>query len=733
MFKPRPAQAEILAYTHGRMGISAVPGSGKTHTLSRLAADLIIAGRLDDNQEILVVTMVNSAVQVFSRRIAEFVTEAGLLPDIGYRVRTLHGLAHDIIRERPSLVGLPERFTIIAEREATSLLERSCMDWLDAHREFRQHFSKQLDDSSNVSNQDWQKLVISIAGAFIRQAKDEELEPDDVEERLQSLGDCPYLVQLGVDIYRDYRKKLAYRSGVDFDDLIRLANKAIHSDRDYLLRLQQRFPYILEDEAQDSSRLQQCILETLTGLDGNWVRVGDPNQAIYETFTTASPEHLRAFLTQPDVLSLTLPNSGRSTLSIIKLANHLIQWASTEHPVTELRRALTYPLIEPTPPGDPQPNPPDIPNSIFFSKTSYSPDEEIDILVKSIERWLPLHSEETIAVLTPSNERGEKVAEALEARGIPCLELLRFTQPMREATGQLTAILDSLSNPTDARRLARVLISLPDGDLPPALAAADQLRKCSHLEDFLNPRPGSDWLQAIQSDLPVDALPILEVLRNRFNRWHAATALPIDQLILTIALDIYSQPGDLAFCHRVAMVLGQTADGHPGEDLGFFASELKDILRQQRGIFNASEDESQFDPSAHKGVVVIATMHKAKGLEWDRVYLLSVNSYDFPSGQDGDSYRSERYFVRDNLNLEAEALAQLRAIVHQDEKALHSPLGYASSIDRFAVASERLRLFYVAITRARKELVVMTNTGRNKDKPPALAFTVLRDFWESNP
>ena len=52
-------------------------------------------------------------------------------------------------------------------------------------------------------------------------------------------------------------------------------------------------------------------------------------------------------------------------------------------------------------------------------------------------------------------------------------------------------------------------------------------------------------------------------------------------------------------------------------------------------------------------------MHKAKGLEWDRVYLLSVNNYDFPSAQPVDRFVSEKWFLRDALNLEAEALAQL--------------------------------------------------------------------------
>ncbi len=71
-FTPRPAQEKILKYTQGTMGISAVPGSGKTHTLSALAAQLILGGFLERDQEILIVTLTNSAVDNFSSRINTF-------------------------------------------------------------------------------------------------------------------------------------------------------------------------------------------------------------------------------------------------------------------------------------------------------------------------------------------------------------------------------------------------------------------------------------------------------------------------------------------------------------------------------------------------------------------------------------------------------------------------------------------------------------------------------------
>ena len=126
---------------------------------------------------------------------------------------------------------------------------------------------------------------VDIAGAFIRQAKDLQVTPADIKERIDSLGLSDPLLGLGYDIYTDYQRALNYRSAVDFDDLIRLALQALQLDPDFLERLRFRLPYILEDEAQDSSRLQEEIIRTLAGQNGNWVRVGDTNPTgLFEYF-----------------------------------------------------------------------------------------------------------------------------------------------------------------------------------------------------------------------------------------------------------------------------------------------------------------------------------------------------------------------------------------------------------------------------------------------------------------
>jgi len=76
-FTPRPSQQNILRYAGGRLGIAAVPGAGKTHILSALAAQIIHSGALQDDQEVLIVTLVNSAVDNFEARIKRVVETHG--------------------------------------------------------------------------------------------------------------------------------------------------------------------------------------------------------------------------------------------------------------------------------------------------------------------------------------------------------------------------------------------------------------------------------------------------------------------------------------------------------------------------------------------------------------------------------------------------------------------------------------------------------------------------------
>jgi len=738
MFRPRRGQQEVLAYRGGLMGVAAVPGSGKTEVLSALAAKLV-ATSLDEGQEVLIVTLVNSAVDNFTARIRRFLREEyKLLPGMGYRVRTLHGLSHDIVRERPGLVGLADDFAIADEREARGILEDAVYSWLRTHPELLEmYLSTELEEwrVRVVAKDWWPDEACEMANAFIHRAKDRQWTPEMLRSWFLLRDERLPLAEFCIDVYADYQRSLSYRGKVDFDDLVAYAITALRLDKDYLARLQYRWPFILEDEAQDSSELQQDLLALLAGPNGRWVRVGDPNQAVYYTFTTANPRLLREFLERPEVQTVEMLESGRSARPIIELANYLLDWTVNEHPLEEARLAFRPQHILPTAEGDAQPNPPDEECRIYFHPGRLTPDGEIRTVVKSLAKWVPEHREQTVAVLVPDNERGFKFAEALRQKGLACVELLNSTGPTRDTAGILEAILMHLADPDNPKRLGPAFLAWHwcervDKERYLYLTRLSRLLgKCMKVEDYLWPRLGVDWLREQDFGEDDEALALLAEFREKAQHWHKAAGLPIDQLILTLSQDLFDEPADLARAYHFAVVLRDYSEANPSWRLADLAQELHVIARNERRFIGLSAEDTGFDPERYKGQVVVATMHRAKGLEWDRVHLTAVNNYDFPSGEEIDRYKSERWYVRGDLNLVAEALGQLEAL-HPGGKPYME--GEPSRQARLEYIRERLRLLYVGITRAKRELIVTWNTGKNERDPktPALPFTVLRTYWE---
>ncbi len=717
------------------MGVSAVPGSGKTQTLSYLAAKLIRERIEEEEEEVLIVTLVNSAVENFSARVSAFIQSYGLLPHTGYRVRTLHGLSHDIVRERPSLVGLSDDFYIIDDRTTEQILKDCVQTWIRGNPYALLDF---LTPDCNDEKISWLRrdkfpdVITEIARAFIKEAKDLQMTVTDIRNRLDRYSEKFPLIEMGLAIYEDYNRALSYRGGVDFDDLICLALKALKLDEAYLCRLRKRWPYILEDEAQDSSLLQEEILRLLSGHEGNWVRVGDPNQAIYETFTTANPKYLRNFLNEPEVTPRELPNSGRSTKSIINLANYLIRWTQNSHPVENLRNALVPPYIEQTDPDDPQPNPTDNLSKIKILLKKFTPGEEREFIINSLRKWLPQNQHSTVAVLMFKNDPASELVDELKKNKIDYVELLRSTKSTRDTAGALAHVLGYLAYPAYPAQLARLyeVWRRKDRDEEEIKneihRIASLLKNCQYVEDFLWPRMSKNWLEDMGLREEEEIYKELIIFRDLVRSWQKATLLPIDQLILTIAQDLFADSSELALSHKLSILLGQARKYHPEWRLPDFYRELSTIAKNERKFLGFSEEDIGFDPEKYKGKVIVSTMHKAKGLEWDRVYLMSVNNYDFPSALPHDTFISEKWFIRDNLNVTAETLAQLRALY--SDSITEYKEGEETKKSRLACASERLRLLYVGITRAKKELIITWNSGPKFDQQAAAPLVALNSF-----
>ncbi len=758
----RPEQHDIIeGYAGGKMAVLAVPGSGKTFTLAHLAARLV-TDKIQSGEEVLIVTFTNSAVNSIYARVRGILQQdrRDLLAFGGFRVRTLHGLAHDIVRERPALAGLAEDFQIVDEKTSSDIQQEIVLEWMRANGgRLEGWLSDEVLDNERqarrVRFRNLPELGVSVAQRFIKHAKDNREDPLELREKLLPLEGNPNFewARFCAEIYELYQRSLRIRGAVDFDDLVRMALDALDNDPDYLERLRVRWPYILEDEAQDSSKLQNEMLEHLSaGL--NWVRVGDPNQAINTTFTTAEPRYLRDFAEWPDVTRKELSVSGRSAQPIYDLANDLVQWVMEARQLPpELHDALRAPpFIHPTPPGDPQVNPDARTASLYIDYEPgqrVSPEDEIRRVVGSLIKWLPANPDKTVAVLVPENRRGYKLVQEIKAvmettgERIEYEELLRSTATTRQAAARLRTVLSFLADPITPRAPAALTELYRDVWLPvmyrkeeeEALAeelakiAAPALRRCRRVEDFVWPAPGRDWLnlQTKLQDEP-DARADLEDFRGFVRRWlDASIALPIDQLTITITNDLFTDPADIALGYKIASVLKEAGSQNPSWRLAEFAEELRVIAANERRFLGFDNVEG-YEPKP--GRLTVSTLHAAKGLEWDRVYIMAVNTYSFPAGLPEDEYLSERWFIRDDLNIEAETLAQLSRVMHGTPQN-YVP-GSASRQARFDYAAERLRLLYVGITRARSDLAIFWNMGRFWDRgkinQPALALLALLDY-----
>ncbi len=728
----RDSQTEVLRYRSGWMGISAVPGSGKTWTLSHLAAKLLLTVDLQPDQEILVVTFANSAVDNFTSRIGELVRDYGLLEGYGYRVRTLHGLAGDIIRERPELAGLGNDFRILDDEDAQAILDELSFEQLKKHEEFFSQLlkpdlsDKKAGEMMRDVKSGMPSLLKDLAHSFISSAKNAGQLPTDLAKLQKSRPVTP-LFQICLDIYHGYQERLKLLGAVDFNDLIYLAWKCLKSDPDLVRQLAYRWPYILEDEAQDSSKQQQAILQTLAEQTGNWVRVGDTNQAIYQSFTTADPRLLKEYLARPDVLPLDLPESGRSCQKIIDLANRLNNWVQTSHPNEAVRDSLTKPFIIPTQPGDSQQNPPCNAHSVELVTQPFSSDEELNFIVRQAKAWLKAHPQDTVAVLALINARVNTIAETLKTNKIDYVDILmKVPRETRETIGTVVNLLKLIFYPLDLKVADKAFLVFyrhfrTDNARSRLVdTARGWFRNLAKLEDFFYPAEG-DPLEELSYTDP-DTASLLADFRAAVLRWHQAAYLPFDQLMLVISQDLPLQPFELATVHKASSFIKIQMDNHPEWAPPELIDALTDIAKNERTFFSVSETQDAFNPDLYRGKVVLCTCHKAKGLEWDKVFLTSVNNYDYPSGAEKDSYISEKWFILDRRNLQAEILAELDLMTSSELNSVAHP-GIGRIDARNELIRDRLRLLYVGITRAKSSLTISYNSG--PDKTPAVAYRAL--------
>ncbi|MDQ3407906.1 MAG: ATP-dependent DNA helicase UvrD2 [Chloroflexota bacterium] len=286
------AQREAVEITTGPMAILAGAGTGKTRVISHRVAHAVATGAVDPNR-VLLVTFTEKA----AREMVERVRQLGL-PSVA--ARTFHAAALAQLRYywplRHEGAQLPEilsdKFRIVAP------LARRLPGG------YRYTPAKDLIDE-------------------IEWAKSRRISPDDYA-RAAAHRSPPTTVDLFVGVYRDYERAKARQGLIDFDDLLVLTVELLETDEEVARQVRGRYSWFSVDEYQDTSPLQQRLLDLWLGERRDLCVVGDEDQTIY-TFAGATPEYLTGFAQRfPEARVIPLLENFRSTPQVLALANRLI-------------------------------------------------------------------------------------------------------------------------------------------------------------------------------------------------------------------------------------------------------------------------------------------------------------------------------------------------------------------------------------------------------------------------
>ncbi|GIK98576.1 MAG: DNA helicase [Alphaproteobacteria bacterium] len=287
------AQRQAVETVDGPVLVLAGAGTGKTRVLTTRLAHILITGRAAPHQ-ILAVTFTNKAALEMKERIARLIGR----PVEGWWLGTFHALAARILRRHAELVGLKPNFTILDTDDQIRLL-------------------KQVLAGTHLDDKRWPaRAVLGV----IERWKDRGLPPDKVSAAEQ--GDLAGGVIL--DIYRRYQERLLTLNACDFGDLLLHNLSLFAQDAEVLKSYQRQFRYLLVDEYQDTNVAQYLWLRLLAQGHRNLCCVGDDDQSIYGWRGAEVGNILRFEHDFPGARIVRLERNYRSTAHILGAASGLI-------------------------------------------------------------------------------------------------------------------------------------------------------------------------------------------------------------------------------------------------------------------------------------------------------------------------------------------------------------------------------------------------------------------------
>ena len=754
----RPGQQRMADWQGGPLAVSAVPGSGKSTGMAIAAAiflarrylrqdsplppfpsslpPLPIADSRDQSRlygsdgQLVLVTFTRSAVANLKTKIRQYLKDLTLASQ-GFMVYTLHGLALNIATRHPDLSGLDlSRLTLVSPNQSNRLIRTCVEQWISANPHLYQRLleGRQFDgeETERLRRQSVLRTEVlpDLAYTVVHEAKSSGLLPKDLQDLAhQSLSvgsdvDDYELLTIAAGLYDRYQLLLQQRGFIDYDDMI-LAALRVLENPDARQSWQSQVYAVFEDEAQDSSPLQTRLLELLAGhpLDPNHplnlVRVGDPNQAINSTFTPADPSFFRTFCEQCaiDGQLAEMDQAGRSSPIIIEAANFMLDWVNksygrTEGRKTEDRRqkitrsapsSLSSPFrpqhIHPVPDTDPQDDANPIPEGNGL-EIRVPPDvyQTVNLIGKRVAELLTQYPDRRAAVLVRENRQGRFLAELLQnpsqyhlevdlkALGIQVYDVGEHDRHSH-IPAELLAMLQFLDRPHSPDYLKAALQVLVDRQLIPT---QDLNALVSLPEQFLYPSP----LDPPQPD------PVVRARRYCTSLLRARIELPQYQLIPFLALTLQYEQAELATADKLSERIAQQTVGN--QSMSGVLDTLSEIVRSER--FEPVETEDLESRYIRPRQLTIITMHKAKGLDWDFVFIPFLHAHLIPGSL---RVLPQAQFLGD-FTLSEVARAQIRAHIHG-----HYPIPdviTAWEQAEILKTAEEFRLLYVAMTRARRLL-----------------------------
>ena len=289
-----PEQRDAILTTEGPLLVLAGAGTGKTRVLTTRIAHILATGRARAGQ-ILAVTFTNKAAREMKHRISSLVGEAVEgMPWLG----TFHSIGTKVLRRHAELVGLRSDFTILDMDDQLRLM-------------------KQIIQAAGIDEKRWPARQLS---AFIDGWKNKGLTPD----RIPPLEARAFGNGKGGELYRAYQDRLKALNACDFGDLLLHVITIWRGHPDVLADYQRRFRYILVDEYQDTNVSQYMWLRLIATGSKNVCCVGDDDQSIYGWRGAEVDNILRFEHDFPGAKVIRLERNYRSTGHILAAASHLI-------------------------------------------------------------------------------------------------------------------------------------------------------------------------------------------------------------------------------------------------------------------------------------------------------------------------------------------------------------------------------------------------------------------------